>query len=231
MPLFLASRNTADKERMDEPNCDLAELENTYQQFGTINALISRWSTIYRKELRPRLQTRTRSHVLDIGFGGGDIPLKLAQWAREDHLDLHITAIDPDERAFHFARQLQHPRNIKFMNCSSSELLAAGHQFDFVLSNHLLHHLPENKLLSLLSEARQLSRRAVFFNDIRRSDIGYVLFNLLARPVFRNSFITQDGLTSIERSYTRTELRRVVPPDWRVRNLFPFRLLLTYSHE
>lgn len=231
MPLFLSSRNTTGKERMDDPDCDPAELENTYEQFKTINALISQWRSIYRKELRPHLQTNAQNSILDIGFGGGDIPIKLAEWAEKDGLNLHITAVDTDERAFNFVQKMHVPDNIEFLNCSTSELLASGQQYDYVLSNHLVHHLSEDELLTILSEARRLSRQGVLFNDIRRSDIGYMLFNVLARPVFRSSFITQDGLTSIRRSYTYIELAKAVPPGWQVRKLFPFRLLLSYYHE
>lgn len=231
MPLFLSSRNTSETERMEDPNCEREELENTYEQFKTINALISQWKALYRKELRPYLRTSDQNKILDIGFGGGDIPIKLAGWAAEDGIDLHITAVDTDERAFHFVQQMEVPDNLEFLNCSSSELLHSGRQYDFVLSNHLLHHLSPDDLLSTLSEARQLSRRGVLFNDIRRSDLGYLLFNMLARPVFRSSFITQDGLTSIKRSYTPSELAQAVPRGWQVRKLFPFRLLLTYHHE
>ncbi len=231
MPFFLSSRDVHSTEKMDDPNCNRAELEKTYQQFETINALISQWGKIYRKSIRPYLRDREKSHILDIGFGGGDIPIKLAQWAAQDKLELSITAIDPDKRAVEYAQQLEKPGTVEFLQCTSSELIDRELQYDFVISNHLLHHLSPNELLKTLSEAKALSRHAVIFNDIRRSDIGYALFNLLARPVFRSSFITADGLTSIRRSFTPAELREAVSKDWKIETLFPFRLLLTYHHE
>lgn len=78
--------------------------------------------------------------------------------------------------------------------------------------------------------AEKLSKTAVIFNDIRRSDWAYLLFNILSRPAFRSSFITEDGLTSIKRSYTFDELGELIPPDWKLETLFPFRLLLKYYH-
>lgn len=231
MPFFLSSRDRDSIEKMDDPNCNQAELEKTYQQFKTINALISQWRAIYRNRIRPYLRDRGESHILDIGFGGGDIPINLAKWASRDNLDLSITAIDPDERAFKFVQELEQPSNVEFLQRSSTELLGRDLQYDFVISNHLLHHLSSDGLHRTLSEAKTLSRHAVIFNDIRRSDLGYTLFNLLAGPVFRSSFITHDGLTSIKRSYTPDELREAVPKDWKIETLFPFRLLLTYHHE
>lgn len=231
MNLFLSQRDTTSKERMDDPNCDLAELENTYQQFATINSLISQWRKIYRNEIRPLLVPNSLNTMLDIGFGGGDIPLKLAKWASSDGFDLQLTAIDPDPRAFNFIQKIKTPGNVDFLQCPLSELDPVSSQFDFIISNHLIHHLTKKQLHQLLRQAKLLSTRKVIFNDIHRDDWAYFLFNLLSRPVFRSSFITEDGLTSIKRSYTKSELSKAVPEQWQVKALFPFRLLLTYDHD
>lgn len=230
MPLFLSHRDTQSKERMDDPHCNVDKLQNTYRQFSQINALISQWRPIYKNYIRPHLDQHSQFTFLDIGFGGGDIPTKLAEWLQEDGINFKITAIDPDPRAIEFVT-LELPSNIEFLQCGLSELDPNTQQFDFVLSNHLIHHLDEQKLLPILEQARKLCSKSVIFNDLRRSDWAYLFFNIFSRPFFRDSFITQDGLISIKRSYTKKELRTVVPPNWNVQNLFPFRLLVTYNHE
>lgn len=231
MPLFLSQRDTTSRERIDDPDCNIEELKNTYRQFGTINSVISQWRRIYLQEIRPSLRTSTPKTLLDIGFGGGDIPIKLAQWASGGGYDLKITAIDPDPRAVDFVQELELPSNIEFLQCRASELDPSKDQFNFVISNHLLHHLNHQQFLEILSQARELSSEAVIFNDIQRSDWAYLLFNTFSRPVFRSSFITDDGLTSIKRSYTYKELEEITPNNWQVESLFPFRLLLKYYHE
>jgi 2-polyprenyl-3-methyl-5-hydroxy-6-metoxy-1,4-benzoquinol methylase len=231
MNLFLSKRDTTSQERMDDPDCDLAELQNTYRQFSTINSLISQWYKIYKLDIRPVLHPNTPNHLLDIGFGGGDIPIKLANWAANDGFDLRITAIDPDPRAFDFVQQLNRHPDITFLQCELAELAPGDHQFDIVISNHLVHHLNKIELHNILSHAKNLSTKKVLFNDIQRNDWAYLFFNLLSRPVFRSSFITQDGLTSIKRSYTQNELRNAVPDNWQVQSIFPFRLLLSYNHK
>lgn len=231
MNILLSERDIAGTERMDDPNCDLSELKNTYRQFSTINGLISQWKKVYKRKIRPLLDPTAKNSLLDIGFGGGDIPLKLSEWSRDDGFSLQITAIDPDPRAFDFIQELDRPGNVEFLQCSLSELDPRQRQFDFVISNHLLHHLEQPELPHILELSKNISRRQVIFNDIRRDDRAYLFFNLLSRPVFRSSFITEDGLTSIKRSYTKEELTKATPPDWNVQSLFPFRLLLTYTHE
>lgn len=217
---------------MENPNCNRDELFNTYRQFSVINALISRWRTIYKRYIRSYAFANGHAcSILDIGFGGGDIPIKLADWCSSDDIRADITAIETDERAFEYVQKLEQRESVSFKLTSSTNVLREGKNFDFVISNHLLHHLNDDTFYITLKEAKQLSTHQVLFNDIERSDPGYLLFNIFSRPIFRSSFITSDGLTSIRRSYTHRELLESVPEGWQVKKLFPFRLLLTYRHE
>lgn len=230
MPLLLSQRDTESRERMDNPHCDPEELRNTYRQFSRVNSWLSQWDYIYKTQIQPHLVSNTQYSILDIGFGAGDIPIKLAEWIKRDGFNASITAIDPDPRAIEFVQSLQPPTNIEFLQCKLSELDPAKQQFDFVLSNHLMHHLDKQELLSTIQQAKKLCLKSVLFNDLRRSDWAYLFFNLFSRPLFRSSFITEDGLTSIKRSYTKRELEMIIPQDCHVRYLFPFRLLLTYDY-
>ncbi len=229
MPVFLTKRQPDLVEYMDRDDCDPQLLENTYRQFSTINLLLSQWKRIYKSELRPLMEKGKSYSLLDIGFGGGDVPLQLLKWARHDGLELEITAIETDKRAFEFAGQLDSPEQITFKHCSSTDLVSQSRSFDFVISNHVLHHLSKEQTFNILDEAKNLALQKVLFNDIERSDIGYFLFTTFARLIFRNSFIVPDGLISIKRSYTKAELAEVAPAGWQVQRLFPFRLLLKYD--
>jgi len=233
MPIYLSVRDTDSEERMDNPDCDRVQLYNTYKNFEIVNGLISRWHRIYKSYILPDAQKIRSSPVtiLDIGFGGGDIPLKLAQWASEDGIPVHITAIDTDTRALDFVHERKSHDHVTFRKSSSSDLVEQREKFHYVISNHLLHHLDDAQFTQLTAEAEQLSTRKVLFNDIERSDVAYLFFNLTFRPFFRNSFITHDGLLSIRRSYTYDELYDKKPVNWNLKRLFPYRLLLSYTHE
>lgn len=230
MPLFLNTRQVDLIELMDKKDCDPRKLENTYRQFSTINALLSQWKQVYRTTLKPLMSDTDQAYtLLDIGFGGGDIPIAFSRWAKKDGFNLKITAIETDSRSVDFVRKLPKNPDIEYRFCSSSDLADEAKQFDFVISNHVIHHLDEIGFEAILKDAKALAKRLVVFNDIERSDLGYALFNLFSRPLFRNSFITDDGLTSIKRSYTKKELSKVVSSEWKVQRLFPFRLLLTHD--
>jgi 2-polyprenyl-3-methyl-5-hydroxy-6-metoxy-1,4-benzoquinol methylase len=229
MPLFLSSRACHLAEAMDDPGCDPALLERSYRQFRAVNSVLSRSRLIYERYIRPLARDRGRGYtLLDIGFGGGDIARGLARWAARDGLDLRITGIDIDPRALDYVRRLPADPKLSFRIADIATLVAGGERFDFVLSNHLVHHLDGQGLEAMLGSVRALATRLVVFNDIRRSDLAYLGFWLLTAVAFRRSYIRHDGLLSIRRSYTATEMRAVLPEGWELRKAWPFRLLLIH---
>jgi 2-polyprenyl-3-methyl-5-hydroxy-6-metoxy-1,4-benzoquinol methylase len=213
-------------ELMDRPDCDARLLDNTYRQFGLVNRLLSGWRKLYVRELRPALVNNTApATLLDIGSGGGDLAYQLAGWARRDGLPLRITGIDPDARAAAFARGRPPLPGVEFRQAHSGDLVREGSSFDFVISNHVLHHLSAGELQQLLSDSAVLAGRKVLHNDLRRSPAAYALFFGAALP-FRHSYIRVDGLTSIRRSYTSAELSALAPPGWTVEPAAAFHQLL-----
>lgn len=217
-------------EEMDRQDCDPVLLFNTYRQFQTLNRLISRWPLIFDALIAPiarRVNRRGRAlNVLDIGCGGGDVCLMMAQRAAMQALEVTVTGIDPDERAIICARQLSPHDQVQFRQLHSEDLVQRGESFDVVISNHLLHHLQEPELQNLCQNAEHLAEVLILFNDIRRSRLGYRLFRSLAPLLFDTSYIVPDGLTSIRRSFTPGELSALLPAEWQVRPLAPGRLMV-----
>lgn len=221
----LARRDEELVERMDEPWCDRETLFRTYATFPAVNRVVAGWRHTYVNRLRP-LFTGPVHTVVDIGAGGGDVARALIRWARNDGVRLEVTAIDPDPRAAAYVGTLPPVEGFTYRRCSSTELADEGATFDFVVSNHVLHHLTAVELGTVLADSERLALRAVVHSDIRRSPVAYVLFAAFTVVGFGGSFIREDGLLSIRRSYRPGELSAIVPPGWTVETLAPFRVLL-----
>ena len=227
----LATRDTALRELMDDPDCDTHQLSRTYEQFRSINRLVSGWRRLYLRHIRPLLSPERQTSLLDIGSGGGDIACALVDWARADGLALEVTAIDPDPRAHRFATHRYGSGTAVHFRCASSaHLVREGAVFDVVVSNHLLHHLTEREFGRVLEDSLALARTLVLHNDIARSRTAYAAFWIASLAYRGRSFVRVDGLRSIRRSYRRDELvwaaTSALLGHWRVVRAFPSRLLL-----
>jgi len=232
MPLWLRERAGDLLEYMDDPQGSPERLANTLNQFRHINRHLSGWRRLFQTYIRPHCTDSNRTYtLLDIGFGGGDIPRDILQWSRDAGIRLQIEAIDTDPRALAFVEQMNWPGHIHFQCIHHAELLKAGKTYDFVISNHLLHHLPPKEVTALLLDISRMTKITAVFSDLTRSDMAYGLFWCGTLGRFRNSYIRADGLRSICRSYTVSELRALAPSGWQILPAFPFRLLALYQAE
>ncbi|MET0303811.1 MAG: methyltransferase domain-containing protein [Microbacteriaceae bacterium] len=222
--MTLAARDPSVRELMDDPSCDPERLRATLRRFATVNRLVSGWGTVYRSRLGPWLARLDRpARVLDIGSGGGDVVSRLAGLARRDGLTVHWTGIDPDPRAHEVA--IAHARDdVEFRCADAAQLLSDGERFDAVVSNHVLHHLGPD-LPGFLTDSLALSTGPVLHGDIARSRAAYALYAVGITPFAPGTFLRTDGLRSIRRSFTPSELQNTAGVGWTVESPVPFRVL------
>jgi 2-polyprenyl-3-methyl-5-hydroxy-6-metoxy-1,4-benzoquinol methylase len=223
-PGFLHTRQPDLREVMDDPGCEPDMLRRTYAHFVPLNRMLAGWGRVYGRYIRPRL-TGSSATLLDIGCGGGAVTHILSDLARRDGVDLQVTGIDPDDRAVAYARI--HTR-AEILQCTSADMVQTGRRFDFVISNHVLHHLDDAERDALLRDSEVLTRLFAVHNDIRRSAWGYGAFWIMGLA-FPGSFIRRDGLVSIRRSFTCPELGAMLPDTWHCHRLPPFRLLAVHE--
>lgn len=227
-------RATQLSERMDDPSCDPAVLDRTYGQFSVLNQLVAGWRRAWRAVVAPSARraadARGTAEILDVGAGGGDLARRLAGWAAEDGIPLRVTGIDPDERALRYARSRAAPPNVRFVAADLLDLAHRGRRYDLVLSNHVLHHLPETALAPFLGASRAVAREGVLHSDLYRTPWALPAFALVSLP-FRGSFVREDGFISIRRAWRPEELGPHLPAGVEARREGTFRLWVTGGPE
>ncbi|MEI6211950.1 MAG: methyltransferase domain-containing protein [bacterium] len=220
-------------EEMDKPDCSGERLCRTLAQFETINRLVSRCRSVLRQRILSDLaRDVSRTHrLVDLGAGGCDIDRWLIDCCRRRRWKLQITAVEHDPRVMQYARAAN--RDYPEIQFCEADVLDARNLdgADYVFSNHLLHHLPDEQCVALLRLLDRVAPRVYLLCDIRRSPTAYKLFSCLAPLLFRRSFIAPDGLVSIRRSFTLPEahaLLRAAAPAHPVcvRSLPPGRLVI-----
>lgn len=222
--MFLSQRATHLVELMDDPNANPNMLTNTYQSFRVINSLLAFWRTIYVNEINPLLKVDSINTIADIGCGDGYILHKIGIWASNDGFKCELTGFEPDYRA---QDAVNFTHSIRFLN---NHIQDSDETFDFIISNHVLHHLDESLLMPFLQETSKKANIKVIHNDISRSFLAYLLYPIIGLWLAKNTFILTDGLRSIRRSFSRRELKEKVSSSWSVRKAYPFRVVLIHEN-
>jgi ubiquinone/menaquinone biosynthesis C-methylase UbiE len=159
VPRF-ADRRVLEPEVMDEPG------EVEAYQGGVATPHLERMDdTFVRSALR---FARSGGRVLDVGSGSGAIAVKLAL----KRPDLSIVAIDLSDAMIRAARKAVREagahRRIRVRKANARRIPFPGASFDLVVSNSLLHHLPDpvptfNEMARVLAPGG-----CVFIRDLKR---------------------------------------------------------------
>jgi 2-polyprenyl-3-methyl-5-hydroxy-6-metoxy-1,4-benzoquinol methylase len=229
-------RNTSDKEKLELADLDLNRFRRTIRQFKLINYLLSSSSRLMREHFFTIMeQDPQRDYtLLDVGAGGCDIAIRAAREARERGLKLNITALDNDARILPIAYQAarDYPE-ICIIEGNALELSRLG-SFDFVFSNHFLHHLAWDDIKIFLERIIAQTRLAFVMNDLKRSNWAYLGFTIFSGLLTRRSFHFYDGRLSIRRGFLAEELRDFMRSNFpnraiQVMETYPARVVLVHS--
>ncbi len=170
--------------------------------------------------------------ILDIGTGGGDLPLEMVRHARRKGRQVRVTAIDREARIAALAhRAVRDQPEVDVVCADALRLPFADRSFDLVTASLFLHHFSFDDLVLLLDRFRHLARRAVVVNDLRRHRIPWFFIYLVSRLTLRHPMYAHDAPLSVLRGFTASELqqaaRRAGAREARVGRRWPYRLVLT----
>ncbi|PJD95779.1 MAG: hypothetical protein CK425_07695 [Parachlamydia sp.] len=144
------------------------------------------------------------SSILDVGCGGGQFTLQLA----EKFPQAQVTGIDISSQAIDFAqKQLEETQltNVTFEIPPSVHLLYPANSFDVVTATLVCHHMEDAQLIDFLRKAYAVATHRIILNDLHRHWLAYLGFFLIAKPCFANRLIAHDGLLSIKRAFKKKD--------------------------
>jgi len=201
--------------------------------------------------------------LLDVGTGSGDIPARITDWARRRGIKTSIVALEPEPVTAGVAATLTNPPFISLLQRLPSTVIPAkagiqGREegdfgssgitvvrgdgyappfrpasFDFVLASQLLHHFPEDKIVTLLRTWSKLARRAIIISDLVRHPVAYYGIRLITKAFTRNVMTLTDAPLSVRRAFTITEwrelFRRADIGPFQIFPVFPFRIMALIS--
>jgi 2-polyprenyl-3-methyl-5-hydroxy-6-metoxy-1,4-benzoquinol methylase len=211
-PLFFVNlkERSYEEELMDRLDADPKRLKRTIEQFDLLNRLFSSALALFKREILPTLLSSPNQEwtILDFGSGGGDIDRAVVRLCRKKGLRVRITALDLDPRVLPWAQDLcrDYPE-ITPVTGSVFDLPSFG-DFDFIVSNHVLHHFTYPQVRRAVELCLVHARHGFLLNDLARSFWAYVGYTIFTGLFVRGSLAFFDGRLSIRRGFTVEELER-----------------------
>ena len=222
-------------ELMDDPELDPVAHRQALAGLRRINgwsqAAPALWQAIATEV--PAGETPRPLRILDLGSGGGDLAIHLAEMAKQVHRPVKISGCDISPTAIDYAtEQAASARytNVFFHRCNVLHEPWPDSQYDVVMCSLFLHHLTPFDAVSLLRRMNAAAEELVLVDDLRRSRLGYWLAWFGCRLLSRSRIVHVDGPRSVEGAYTAREAGDLAVQaglvNVRIRHRWPQRFLL-----
>ena len=178
---------------------NFADLRRINQYLGGLRAL-----TLH---LFPRLRAHEGvATLVDIGTGSGDIPILITQWAERQQIPLKIWGFDLSARNLAVARQNGTKKSDSLLQADALQMPFRKGIVDYFISSLFLHHLPPGQVKIFLAQTFESASKGIIMSDLTRGWLPLIAFKL-SQPMFAHNFLTRyDGLASIRRAYTPSEV-------------------------
>ncbi len=195
-------------ELLDDPRVDpslatrsLLDVARSNRLFGGQRAVVAALAPLLGQDA-----PGTTLHLLDVGTGLGDIPRAVRTYAerrgaRVVTIGLELTAVLAGAARAGAGNVL----------CGDARMLPfATNSIDVVTCSQVLHHFDGPEADALLSELTRVAKRLVVVSDLRRSWLAVGLLWLVSFPLGFHPVSRHDGIVSILRGYTASELDGIV---------------------
>ncbi len=225
-------------ERADEPelmdDCALTgpEVRQALREIGHVNRFLG-GSASTLALLAPRLEgRRSPLRILDIGTGGGDIPVAIARHARRAGAPVQITAVDLGRDACRHARHLarDYPE-IEICRGDVFRLPFAPRSFDLAHCAMFLHHFTQDEIVRILHVLSALVREAILINDLHRHALAYHSIRALTRLLSASRLVRNDAPLSVRRGFRAADLDDILARSGFARFRYRWRWAFRYLCE
>jgi len=192
-------------EFLDDPNVDDRDRYRAQDDIRRSNVWLGgRHAAL--AELRAVIPPRDNMVLLDVGTGLADILTEASRDVRKAGGRLTTIGVDGACSLLVSARE-----SATGMVCADALALPfRDRSVDVAMCSQLLHHFTDADIERLLRELHRVSRRAVVVCDLRRSWFAAAGFWLVSFPLRFHPITRHDGVVSVLRGFTASELRRHV---------------------
>jgi len=218
-------------EFLDDPHTDPAVRERSLRDVARSNTLLGGRRAALSAIARVLPSQGSTCTLLDVGTGMADIPRAARTLAARRGLTLVAFGVDEAESLARVTARV-----LEGSACADVRALPfADASVDVVVCSQLLHHFADEEIPLVLRELDRVARRCVIVSDLRRSWIAAAGFWLVSWPLGFHRVTRHDGVVSVLRGFTPSELRahvqRATGRSAEVRRRLGWRVTATFGRS
>jgi len=194
------------EEILDRRGIEPAVLTRSIGDVAKANALFGGVSAVLAELESVAASLPAQASLLDVGTGVADIPRAASDALAKKGIDLATFGLDSAE-----ALAKVSSARLTGAVCADALALPFGNKsVDVVLCSQFLHHLLPDEASILIREMNRVARVRVIVSDLRRSWLAAGGLWIASFPLRFHPISRHDGVVSVMRGFTRSELRQIV---------------------
>ncbi|MEM0995073.1 MAG: methyltransferase domain-containing protein [Bacteroidota bacterium] len=206
------THRSEEEEIMDDLDSSGEIIDQTLKELEIINRLLG-GNQISVKALVQLLQQSAKKEItlLDLGCGGGDILMLMADWARKHNYTIHFIGIDANPSIVAYARNncKAYPEiSFQCLNIFSAEYRELD--CDVVHASLFTHHFTQEQLFDLFQIFKQQAQLGIIINDLHRHTLAYYSIKWLTKFFSKSPMVQHDAALSVARSFRRDDIKAIM---------------------
>jgi len=222
---------------MDLPFDKKEDLFENLEELEIINKLTGGPALSFAA-IKDILQNKTQEiHIVDIGFGAGDLLVYILKNKHKLKCKIKLTAIDLLPQAKEYAL-LNHPElkeNVTFVVCDYRHWFINGNKADLVVASLFCHHLNDEQLVEFFEYIKNNCTIGAVINDLARSPIAYFGIKFPTQLFSKSRFTKNDAPLSVLRGFKKSELNNLLHKaqikNYTLKWKWAYRYLLTIKND
>lgn len=148
--------------------------------------------------------------IADMGCGGGDMLLLIANWARRRKIKVQLIGIDANDYTINYAKKNTsgYPE-ISYQTLDVFSPQFRQLSFDIVTCTLFCHHFKDAQLIDLFSNLHKQTRIGIVINDLHRHWLAYHSIKYLTRWFSKSYLVKNDAKLSVLRSFREEDIRKI----------------------
>ena len=149
--------------------------------------------------------------IADLGCGGGDMLMVMADWAKNKGINAQFIGIDANDFMINFGtkRTANYP-NVSYLHQDIYSEEFKEKSFDVVTMTLFCHHFSDESLITLLQQLKKQTRIGIVINDIHRHWFAYHSIAWITKLFLKSYLVKNDAKLSVWRAFVRKDLAKII---------------------